>query len=66
MSMNAATAQLLASEYRSKNVRVLLVRPRSAVSTSGSRYVPGDPRIVERIVAQMTEGGSSELGIRVL
>ena len=67
MTMDTATAQLLASEYRSKRVRVLLVKPGSTVSTSGSRYPAGDPRIaVERIVAQVTEGGSSESGIRVL
>ena len=68
--MNTATAQLLASEYRSKKVKVLLVNPASTGSLLGgsaSHYAVGDPRIaVERIVAHMTEGGSSEPGIRVL
>lgn len=62
-----ATAQLLASGYRSKNVRVLLVNPRSIVPISGSRFTAGDPRIaVDRIVTHVTEGGSVESGIRVL
>ena len=67
LNMNTATAQLFAAEYRSRGVRVLLVKPRSLCSASGSGSSADDTRVaVARIVQKVTVGGPSEPGLRVL
>jgi len=62
-----ATAQLFATEYRSRGVRVLLVKPGDIYQGSGSlNYVDDARATVERIIGKVREGGPVEPGFKVM